>query len=269
MTALEPLQATTIEEMLEPPAAAMLESLWVHGSIESTNAALLRQAPPQPRRGRVCLAEAQSSGRGRRGRRWTSPFGRNIYLSLDWCFSGGAARLQGLSLAAGVAVAEALAALGYPAVGLKWPNDLLVDGAKLGGILVEMSGDAAGVCHVVLGVGINVAMPADSAADIDQSWTDLCTLRPGIVPSRNAVAASLVNALLPLLANYEQAGFASWRERWLRRDALAGCAVVVGNGDRALSGTARGVDERGALLLDTDTGRQALLGGELSLRARP
>ena len=121
--------------------------------MDSTNAEPMRQAEAGGAPGLVCTAEQQTAGRGRRGRQWVSPFASNLYLSLVWEFSQGAAALEGLSLAVGVAVARALAACDVPAVQLKWPNDVLHDGAKLGGILLEMTGDAAGACQVVVGVG--------------------------------------------------------------------------------------------------------------------
>jgi BirA family biotin operon repressor/biotin-[acetyl-CoA-carboxylase] ligase len=195
-----------------------------------------------------------------------SPYGSNLYLSLLWEFSQGAAALEGLSLAVGVAVARSLRACGVPVVQLKWPNDILCDGAKLGGVLLEMSGDAAGSCRVVIGIGLNVAMPDGAASAIDQAWTDLrsqCNQPPG----RNQLLAALLDELLPLLADFEQQGFAHWRDEWLSLDAFPNKAVVLNTGTAQLAGVARGVDERGALRLETESGIQSVYGGEISLRA--
>lgn len=151
-------------------------------TIDSTNAEAMRQLEAGAGAGLVCTAEQQSAGRGRRGRTWVSPFARNLYLSVAWRYHQGAAALEGLSLAVGVAVARALAANGLPAVQLKWPNDVIFRGAKLGGVLLEMTGDAAGVCQIVVGVGLNVAMPDSAAVAIDQAWTDIKSISAGTPP---------------------------------------------------------------------------------------
>ena len=189
-----------------------------------------------------------------------------------WQYHQGAAALEGLSLAVGVAVARALAANALPPVQLKWPNDVVYEGAKLGGVLLEMTGDAAGTCQVIVGVGLNVAMPGAAAGAIDQAWTDIDSMvesgrtRPG----RNLLLASLLNELLPLLAGFEQRGFGPWRDAWQALDAYAGQAVVLHTGARDLAGIARGVDERGALQLETAAaGVQSIYGGEISLRRAP
>ena len=152
---------------------------------------------------------------------------------------------------------------------LKWPNDVLYGGAKLGGILLEMSGDAAGSCRVVIGVGLNVAMPDAAAGAIDQAWTDIDTMTSSQTPGRSRILAALLNELLPLVADFEQRGFAHWREEWQSLDALADAAVVLHAGEVPLAGIARGVDARGALQLETATGLQSVYGGEVSLRAAP
>ena len=235
-------------------------------SVDSTNAQVLREAALEPLAGLVCTAEQQTAGRGRLGRQWVSPFAGNLYLSLVWQFSQGAASLEGLSLAVGVAVARALAASGVPPVQLKWPNDILYEGAKLGGILLEMTGDAAGTCQVVVGVGLNVSMPPAAAGNIDQAWTDVDTITGGNHPGRSKLLAALLNELLPLVSGFEQEGFAPWREEWQALDAFAGVNVILHTGARDMAGIARGVDERGALLLETGSGTQSVYGGEISLR---
>jgi len=166
-----------------------------------------------------------------------------------------------------VAVARALRACAVPDVQLKWPNDVLHGGAKLGGILLEMSGDAAGSCRVVIGVGLNVAMPQSAARAIDQAWTDIASITGGEHPGRSLLLAALLNELLPLAADFEQQGFSHWRDEWQALDAFAGTPVVLTTGTGQLGGIARGVDERGALQLETATGVQSVYGGEISLRA--
>jgi len=261
------LDARAVQSGLTDRARALLARLDLLETIDSTNAEVLRQLELGAPGGLVCSAEQQTAGRGRRGRTWVSPFARNLYLSAAWQYHQGAAALEGLSLAVGVAVARALAAFGLPPVQLKWPNDVLFQGAKLGGILLEMSGDAAGTCSVVVGVGLNVAMPAAAGRDIDQAWTDIERASGGSHPGRSALLAALINELLPLLAGFEQAGFAPWRDEWMALDAYADQPVVLNTGAQALAGIARGVDARGALQLETAAaGRQSIFGGELSLR---
>jgi len=264
---LDLLDADRISAALQARPRSLLSRLDILDSVDSTNAEVLRRAEQGGACGLVCTAEQQTAGRGRRGRQWVSPYASNLYVSLLWEFSQGAAALEGLSLAVGVAVARALRACHVPAVQLKWPNDVLHGGAKLGGILLEMSGDAAGSCRVVVGVGLNVAMPQAAARAIDQAWTDIASITGGEHPGRSLLLAALLNELLPLAADFEQQGFIHWRDEWQALDAFAGAPVVLTTGTGQLGGIARGVDERGALQLETTTGMQSVYGGEISLRA--
>ena len=263
---IELLDDTIIRSALRPEVAGLLSVLEIQETVGSTNAEAMRAVEQGAPAGLVCTAERQTAGRGRRGRQWVSPFASNLYLSLVWEFNQGAAGLEGLSLAVGVAVARALAACGIPAVQLKWPNDVLFEGSKLGGILLEMTGDAAGACQVVVGVGLNVSMPQASAAAIDQAWTDIETIAGHEHPGRNALLAAMLNELLPLVAGFEDQGFAHWQEEWQALDAFSGANVVLNMGGGQVSGVARGVNERGALQLETTTGVQSVFGGEISMR---
>ncbi|MEQ9465548.1 MAG: bifunctional biotin--[acetyl-CoA-carboxylase] ligase/biotin operon repressor BirA [Haliea sp.] len=266
---VELLDEASIRAGLDAPVLGLVRELLLLEIVDSTNAEALRRVAAGGGPGLVCSAEQQTAGRGRRGRDWVSPYARNIYLSLVWEYHEGAAALEGLSLAVGVAVARSLAHLALPQLQLKWPNDLLHAGAKLGGVLLEMAGDAAGRCQVVIGVGLNVAMPSAAAQGIDQDWTDLATLSGGRPPGRNAVVASLLNELLPLAASFAHTGFAPWREAWMALDAFADTPVVMHSGEQRQAGIARGVDERGALQLETTLGLRPIYGGEISLRAAP
>jgi BirA family biotin operon repressor/biotin-[acetyl-CoA-carboxylase] ligase len=210
-------------------------------------------------------AEQQTAGRGRRGRRWISPFGRNIYLSSLWKFAGKPEVIGGLSLAVGVAVAEALAETGFGDVKLKWPNDILYGDAKLGGILIETSGCASGPTTAVIGIGLNLGMPAEAAAEIDQPWTDLALAGNRVL--RNELLAAVLNHLLPLLDEYESRGLEPWRERWLKRNAFGGRQVCLQQGDRQIVGTMLGIGDRGELRLDVGGSELFFDGGEVSLRA--
>lgn len=264
---LDLLSEEAIRLGLSGEVANLAAEIAVLSVVDSTNSELLRRSVFPPGQSLICTAEQQQSGRGRRGRDWISPFARSVYLSMTWDFAQGAAALEGLSLAAGVCVARALKATGIAGPQLKWPNDVLYGGSKLGGILIEMTGDAAGPARVVLGVGVNVAMPAAAADGIDQRWTDLATIAGRDLPSRSAVVAELLNALLPMLASFEKTGFAAWREEWNTLDAHANRPLTVTVGSQRTTGIGRGVNDRGALLLETSTGTLPVFGGEVSVRA--
>ena len=145
----------------------------VHNIIDSTNSYLLRRLPNQNHNLQVCLAEYQDSGRGRRGRKWISPFGSHIYMSMYWFLEQGMAAAMGLSVVSALAVSDAIKDLYQIDVQLKWPNDIYFDGVKLAGILIDLEGQALEPCHCVIGVGLSINMPEKSAEQVDQPWTDL------------------------------------------------------------------------------------------------
>lgn len=269
---LDLLDADAIVLAMPATARALLADLEVAWSIDSTNSELLRREVPRDGVA-VLLAERQTDGRGRRGRNWASPLAANLYLSLARGFDGGLARLGGLSLVAGVAAAEALRALGFEGVQLKWPNDLVVveDShlRKLGGLLVEGGGEHAGPVRAVVGLGLNVRMPAAHGRAIDQPWIDLATLASGAPPSRNAVAAALLAALLPALARFDRDGLPAFLSRHGELDALAGRAIMLHGGDGDRTGTALGLAADGALRVRLDDGQvRAFHAGEVSVRPR-
>lgn len=240
--------------------------LALFAEIDSTNSYLLRQTDLA---GSICVAESQTSGRGRRGRTWISPYAQNIYLSMGWGFNGGVAALEGLSLAVGVAIVRALEKQGIEGVKLKWPNDVLHSSKKLAGILVEMVGDPSGYCQVVIGVGVNVAMANTVAEAITQPWIDLRNIarsNNASPVSRNDLVAALITELTQLLSTYHQTGFAEYKQRWEALDAYANQVVVLHNGSQAVKGIMLGVTSVGALRLQTENGEEHFHGGELSLR---
>jgi len=257
------LDAEVIWKALPADIKPLLSVLDVFPDIGSTNHFLMSEKTGS---GEVCLAERQSSGRGRRGRLWVSPFARNIYLSVSWSFNGGAQALEGLSLAIGVAVIKALEGLSVAGLSLKWPNDIYYHGVKLGGVLLEMSGDVSGDCRVVTGIGLNVNMPVIAAEAIDQGWVDIYAVA-GRPIERNEIVVALLSKLLPLLAGYSDAGFNDYRQQWLSYDAFKGRSVRLLSADNVVRGVAAGVDESGALLLQTEQGLKSFSGGEVSLRA--
>jgi BirA family biotin operon repressor/biotin-[acetyl-CoA-carboxylase] ligase len=236
--------------------------------VDSTNTRLLESAPPPAGSADVCLSELQHAGRGRRGRRWIAPFGTGLALSAAWTFSDGARSLPALSLGVGVAIDRALRRAGAAGIKLKWPNDIWFKDRKIGGVLIELRAEASGPAHVVIGVGLNVTLPAEARRRIEAGGARIAALAEACeaAPSRNLVAGAILDELLSMLGQYEREGFAAFRDAWMALDALRGRPARVLLGDTAISGIARGVDEEGALLLDTGDGVQRFVSGEASLR---
>ena len=261
---LDLLSSSRVGEELTPAAKALISELEIFSVLASTNQRAIEKALPGCN-GYVCTAEQQKAGRGRRGRAWVSPFAANIYFSVVWEFTGGAAMLEGLSLAVGVAAAEALSEVGVEGVRLKWPNDVLVGDKKLSGVLLEMIGDAEGPCRVIVGVGLNVAMPEGAGKLIEQPWTDIKSTGISNI-SRSKLLAVLLNKIMPMLAEYEGNGFGRYRDRWQALDAYKGQEVFIRHGDNVEYGVAGGVDSSGALILETAFGKKVYHGGEVSLR---
>jgi BirA family biotin operon repressor/biotin-[acetyl-CoA-carboxylase] ligase len=265
---LELLDSDLIHSHLEPTVSKQLSSLDIHDSIDSTNGQLSKAIHLGAGSGTVCLAEKQTSGRGRLGREWVSPYGRNIYLSSLWHYEAGPAALSGLSLAVGVAAIRALTQEGFSGIGLKWPNDIFSNGKKLGGILIEIMGDTLGPCTVIVGIGLNVDLPEESAERIDQPWTDLTKVMGRGTVSRNRVTARILNELFPILDNFDQTGLAEYHEEWSRMDCMTEKKATLRIGKELLFGTALGIDESGLLMFEDELGqRKAYASGEVSLRA--
>jgi BirA family biotin operon repressor/biotin-[acetyl-CoA-carboxylase] ligase len=263
--AIELLDRERILLAAAPATRADLASLEILLDTDSTNNYLRGKALQGAPGGSVCLAERQHGGRGRRGRDWVSPFAANLYFSLLWRIPAGVMSLGGLSLVAGIAVARSLRCFGVESPGLKWPNDILVKQAKLAGILIDVVGESMGPCAVVIGIGVNVGMPRAAAAGIDQPWTDLSILTGDDV-SRNRLAACLLDHLLPAIRQFEIQGLEPFMLEWQRYDIVQGHPVDLQLPDGTVSGTARGIDAGGALLVDTATGRRRFTSGEVSVR---
>lgn len=260
---LELLDKSVILAGVEPVIRAQLKQLIIEASIDSTNSALQR-LPVTQQHATTVLAEHQSTGRGRRGRQWHSPFGRNLYLSLGWKFEQSLSELGCLPLVVALATAQALTRAGLKGHQVKWPNDLLLDGRKLCGCLVEVQGDSQGPCHAVLGVGMNVHMPvSEFTKGIDQPWTDVHSQLPNC--SRNALAALLLEELVRHVDRFAGQGFRPFREAWEKMDGLFGQTIEVFAGNDCFRGMAGGIDELGALLLDTGEEVLKLYSGEVSL----
>ena len=248
---LQLLDAGTIRTAL--PAAVMrsLGALEVHWELDSTSSELQRRGMAAGDLS-VVLAETQTAGRGRRGRQWLSPPGLNLYLSCLKRFERGFASLSGLSLAIGVIVLRALERLDIAGAGLKWPNDVLAvangqSGGKLGGILVELSGEYQGPCAAVVGIGLNLRLTPALREQAGQPVCDLATLAGGAPPDRNRVAAVLIAALVEGLRQFEHGGFADFIADYARHDLLRDKPVHLSGSPGTFDGVAAGVDDHGAL----------------------
>ena len=254
------LDADAIRAALPATLRSQLVRVEVAASTQSTQADALAAGVPESGCA-LYLAEHQLAGIGRQGRAWHSEAAdASLPFSLARRFARPLPALSGLSLVAGIALAEALEPA---AVRLKWPNDLVVQGRKLGGILVNLRNAGEGSCEAVIGVGLNLRLPADAA--IDQPWTDLATL--GAAPeSRNLLVARLLASLLPALDAFEAAGLAPFQARWQRLDALAGRPVQVLDGPRVHTGESAGISASGALRLRDGAGVREFASGEVSLR---
>lgn len=263
---LELLNRDTIESYIDKVNWSLISSLEIHDCIDSTNGFLSKAALNGSPSGSVCLAEQQTAGKGRRGRLWVSPFGHNIYLSILWRFQTSPHSISGLSLAAGVAVIRALNRL-YPKIfSLKWPNDIYYQKQKLGGILVEVSGESEGPCTAIIGLGLNIYLPAEEAKTITQAWTDLSSIVKGSCNvSRNALAGTLLNQLMPTLANFQEQGIAAYVDEWRQYDCLKGKPASLYVGQHCFEGIVNGIDDQGLLVLTRPDGSiQTFASGEIS-----
>lgn len=240
--------------------------VFIHDCLDSTSAQAFRLLGQGVGAPFLVLAERQTAGRGRRGRRWVSPFANNVYYSLVVRIEGGARQIEGLSLVVGLAVLQTLRQLGVAQAGLKWPNDVLVAGRKIAGILLELSGDPADVCHVVIGIGINVNMQAVDEP-IDQPWTSVMN-ELGEQVDRNRLVRLLNAQLHDYLVRHSQSGFAALQAEWEAAHVWQNCSVTLAAGSQQIKGVVLGINEQGALRLSVDNVERQFSGGELSLRLR-
>ncbi len=231
--------------------------------IDSTNQYLLDRMDQLPS-GHACIAEYQQAGRGRRGRKWFSPFGSNLYLSMYWRLEQGPAAAMGLSLVIGIVMAEVIQSLGAPDVRVKWPNDLYLNDRKLAGILVELTGKTGDAAQIVMGAGVNLVMRSEGASEINQGWINL--QEAGVEINRNELAAKIINHLREELPIFERDGLAPFVERWDALDNFINRPVKLLIGDREVHGIARGIDKQGGLLLEQEGEVKSWVGGEISLR---
>lgn len=256
------LDKESITEQLKLSLKPMVE---VHHIIDSTNNYLIRRLPHQLQHGQICIAEHQSKGRGRRGRRWISPFGSHLYLSMYWYLDSGISAAMGLSSVTALAVSDAIKILYQIDVQLKWPNDIYIEGLKLAGILIDLEGQASELCHCVIGIGINLNMPQKSGEAIEQPWTDLQTHVDKTI-DRNQLAATLIECLQYRFKLHHQQGLQEMMSEWKELDFYYNKVVKVITGERETIGVCKGINNQGALLLEIDHKIHPIYGGEVSLR---
>jgi BirA family biotin operon repressor/biotin-[acetyl-CoA-carboxylase] ligase len=266
------LDAAALRSALPSQVASRIESLDVFTELESTNRHLLQSAPPRPGRLRVAIAEYQTAGRGRRGRKWSTPLGAGLCMSVGWQFADAPADLSALTLAVGVVVRRVLARVARVDIALKWPNDLVWDERKLGGILLELTGEGQGGCHVVAGIGVNVALPPEllpSLSDWPRGAVDLATAgAPRGAPPRAALAIALIEELTELFASYAETGFRAYRDDFRAADYLRGRPIRLEEASGTVLGKALGIEADGALLIETAAGaRRRVVAGDVSVRS--
>lgn len=238
----------------------------VFSSIDSTNQYMLECSDIDDQHWGICVAEMQTHGRGRRGRQWLSPYGRNIQMSIGVCLNMSMTDVSGLSLAAGVVLAKFLEDSGVEGVALKWPNDIYINREKVAGLLLEVKGEAEGPVKVVLGIGLNLDMSEIERADIAQPFTDMKSHLRSALPSRTTIVAGLTERLYRAINDFQKNGLVGFLEQWKRYDSYLGQNVMVSSAANQSQGVYRGLDEQGRLLLETRQSVKAFSAGEVSLR---
>lgn len=263
----EALSAPRIRAELDAPTRARIDDVHVVWSIDSTNSALMSAAAGAPGRLSVLLAENQHAGRGRRGREWQAPLGGSLCLSLGFAVESMSAEFGALTLAIGLAVREAAIDCGARGILLKWPNDLLAGENKVGGILTELRAEAGGPAWVVCGIGLNCWIAPSALQTLRAAGaTPGDLLAAGLTAGRNRLAARILARAVQTIDRFLSQGFAPFVDDWRDLDALRGQPVRVVSAAGESVGIAAGIDGSGALLLDTPSGRRAVVAGDVSVR---
>ena len=260
------IDTTAIHDSLSPGVAARMDQLEVFAEIESTNSYLLQQHPPAAGKHRVAIADHQTAGRGRQDREWISAPGSSLCLSLAYTFSTRPDNLPGLTLAIGVAALNALRHSGINDIFLKWPNDLVAQDGKLGGMLAESQFRSESDATVVAGIGINFDLPVQLIQDNASRWAQRAVDLNALVnqpPTREAVAVALIDNLVESLTVFEAEGFGAFVASWRDRDWLRGRQITVDQSGGQISGTASGIDDDGALLLNSGDSTTRVISGSI------
>lgn len=260
---IELLSCNQINQFLSPSNKEKSSLIHVENLVTSTND-IIKAELQSAESGYCCLAEAQSAGRGRRGKTWVSPYASSLYFSMLWRFSSGYQAMAGLSLMVGVIVNDTLNELGLAQCQLKWPNDIYMNKQKLAGILIEVEGQVGASASAIIGIGVNIRLPSNIQG-IDQAFTDLHSISEQEI-SRNKFAAILIQNLWQALPLFEQEGMKPFIPRWLQADLYHNKEIKLLSGENVTVGLSRGIDETGALLLEIDGEVKAFHGGEISVR---
>jgi BirA family biotin operon repressor/biotin-[acetyl-CoA-carboxylase] ligase len=263
--ALDLFNEGEILQYLSPGDRRSMGQLYLHDTLDSTNSWLMKQGATGEVSGAVCLAEQQQAGRGRHGRQWVSPFARNIYFSILWRLDMAPMQVAGLSLAAAIGVLRVLHQMNCRQAGLKWPNDILWQGRKLAGLLLEVTGESSGPSQVVIGVGLNTSL-GEEGASIDQPWVDLSSIPDVEGVSRNDIAARLISQMIQIKETYQQEGLSAFIDEWQRHDLMLGKTVEIRSASQCHYGEHLGIDASGAIRLQTESGPRLFHAGEVSLR---
>lgn len=269
--AVDLLDKDELLKAVSPDAQSLLQRVDVLLTVDSTNRYVYDNGNLDPGHAQLCIAELQNAGRGRRGRSWIAPFGSGICMSLGWQFQEAPPTFSALSLAVGVAAVKALRRFGAAGVGLKWPNDLIWQNRKLGGILIEMRGESGGPSQVVIGLGLNMSMPSAVRIALAEQQAaliaDVHEILRERTPTRNELAGAVTQEIIELLQVFATQGFEPFVDEWRRLDTLAQVPVKVINGTETTLGIAQGVEADGALLVEVNGQLRRFVSGEVSLRA--
>ncbi len=259
------LDKDQIVSVIASSQSGALDALHLLPTVGSTNDYIAQHPASSAGSCIACIAEQQTAGRGRRGRNWVSIFGQNIYLSLGYSFNLPLTQLSGLSIAAGVSLAQVLDRHGLQQHALKWPNDIHSSGRKLAGILVDASGDMEGPSRAIIGIGLNMRLDRKAAAGIDQPWTDLSSEMTEL-PDRNQLAGDILSSLIEACQTYEAKGLQPFLRAWQTFDKYQGLKIDLHQGREIISGRYIGLADDGGLILETSGGRQIFYAGEVSMR---
>ena len=259
-TEFETLNPAKIHENLARGVELDESSIRVTKVVDSTNAVLMRLSPSREQQ--VLFSEYQTAGKGRREDEWVSPPGGGLWFSLSRCFDNPPSSFSALGLVVGISVISGLQKLGIKGLQLKWPNDVVFEGAKLAGILIELRSEVSGPCFAVIGIGVNTSLSLAARRRIDKKVIDVEQLSKKRL-SRNLIASVLLSSLDENLRAFEQSGFKSFREKWAKFDFLFGKELKILCGSRVETGLAEGVDEIGALLLRREGEVKQILSGHI------
>ncbi|MDP6096473.1 MAG: biotin--[acetyl-CoA-carboxylase] ligase [Gammaproteobacteria bacterium] len=254
------MNAKALQKLLAPEVAREIRHIHWHDEIDSTNQEAIRKIQSGELDRALIIADCQTHGRGRRGREWIST-AAGIYMSLVWPVQGSSAELQGLSLVTALSVKSAMQESGINGLKLKWPNDVLHEGSKLAGILLELQSGSWGLC-LVIGIGVNICLDQAAQDKIDRPATGINSIAGSHV-DKNAIIAAMLDTLVTNVWRFEADGFGQYQEEWNRSDYFYNKSVIIHRGKSQIRGRSEGVDGSGALILQTANGLELITGGEV------